>query len=275
MKLGIGTAQFGMDYGISNVRGQCSEDEIRKIIESAVTHGIQVIDTAVAYGSSEEVLGRILPQNTFDVITKISTNQTFQHSLKRLNRKKIYALLAHNADHLLDSEGEKLWKQMQKAKETDKVQKIGASVYNSNQIDQLLKKYPIDLIQVPINLLDQRLILSGHLDRLKDLQIEIHARSVFLQGLLLLKPEKLPVRFSSIQPLLKKLHQDCAQTNLTIIETALGFVQSLTQIDKVIVGFSSHNEFLDLIRAAEIKLQSINFSQYAINDNTILNPSCW
>lgn len=79
-----------------------------------------------------------------------------------------------------------------------------ASVYNSNQIDQLLKKYPIDIIQVPINLLDQRLILSGHLDRLKDLQIEIHARSVFLQGLLLLNPDTLPVRFSSIQPLLKK-----------------------------------------------------------------------
>lgn len=275
MKLGIGTAQFGLDYGISNFRGRCSEDQIRKVIESAQTCGIKAIDTAAAYGCSEEILGRLLPENSFDIITKISTTQAFQHSLERLQRKKIYALLAHSADNLLDNEGEHLWKAMQQAKDADKVQKIGVSVYNSNQIDQLLQKYPIDIIQVPLSLLDQRLLSSGYIDRLKDLEIEIHARSVFLQGLLLLDYDKLPTRFSTIQPLLKKLHMDCVQMNLTIIEVALGFVQSLTQIDKVIVGVSSHDEFLELIRATEIQLKTINFSQYAINDNTILNPSYW
>lgn len=275
MKLGIGTVQFGLDYGISNSQGRCPESEVAKILRAAKAEQISVIDTAAVYGCSEEVLGRMLPDESFSIVTKISKSHALPLSLKRLRRNKIYAVLAHQADELLTEGGQKLWEDMLLAKANGQVEKIGASVYHPRQIEALLNRYSIDILQVPVSLLDQRLIRNGYLDQLKQNKIEIHARSVFLQGLLLLNPQELHSRFLSIQPLLKKLHRDCEQKEISILQSALGFVQTLTQIDKIIVGMTSYSEFLGLIKASTTPFCLDDFSEYAISDETILNPSLW
>jgi aryl-alcohol dehydrogenase-like predicted oxidoreductase len=275
MQLGIGTAQFGMNYGISNTSGQPAEREIQKIIKTAKDAGIKVIDTAAAYGSSEEVLGRLLPKNGFDVITKIGDLPTLERSFVRLKRDKVYAVLAHNADYLLSPDGAKLWEGLCIAKEAGRIVKIGVSVYNSSQIDRVLDQYSIDIIQVPINVLDQRLLKTNHLQLLKKNNIEIHARSIFLQGLLLLEPENLPPRFHSVQPLLKKMHSDCERMGIHAIELALHFIKKIAEIDVAVLGLTSQKELSGLIHAVGKSLIDADYAQYAIINEELLNPSRW
>ena len=181
-RIGLGTVQFGMDYGVSNSGGQTTVEEAANIIQSAAKSGIRFIDTAASYGESETVLGELLPaDNYFDIVTKTVAlrtervgetecamlKSTFLNSLNKLKLESVYGLLIHDASDLECDGADTLFETLLELKESGEAQKIGMSVYNEAQIDMVLDNYPIDIIQLPLSILDQRLLKSGHLPLLK------------------------------------------------------------------------------------------------------------
>lgn len=291
MRLGLGTAQFGLDYGVTNAGGKVSDDDIASILQFARSHDVEIIDTAAAYGTSEEVLGRYLHnKDVFKIVTKISSikrgvitqrdaqsvREQFMLSLARLRQQKLYGLLVHSAQDLLADNSEVLMAELTKLKREGYVEKIGVSVYSGTEIDEITSRHKIDLIQVPINVFDQRLVASGHLKQLKDLRVEIHARSVFLQGLLLLKPSQLPAKFEKLRKPLEKYCGCLATYGLSQLEGALAFLKQLRMIDCLIVGVLSVTHLAEVCAAMKAPLSDqLKFSRFAVADSAILDPTTW
>jgi aryl-alcohol dehydrogenase-like predicted oxidoreductase len=290
MKIAIGAAQFGMNYGISNINGKTTQFEVSRILKYAEKNEINYIDTASKYGDSEQTIGSIVEQNKYNIITKTPTfhdeniirnihlnelKKSFKQSLNLLKQNHIYGLLAHSCDDLLKPGGDILFEEMERLKLLGIVNKIGVSVYSSYQIEAILDKYTIDLIQLPLNIVDQKILYDGSLLRLKEKGVEIHVRSVFLQGLLLMPLSKLPIYFSAIKPTLKKFHSYANSLSLTSLELAIAFVNNINQVDQVVVGFNSLEQLKEVFLASDVVLDPLDFSDLSINDTNFTNPSMW
>lgn len=292
MKLGIGAAQFGVDYGISNTAGKTPAAEVAAILQLASDNGIRVLDTSPLYGDSEVVLGNLLPaRHDFRIVTKTTKfmqgaltdadanalEETFLRSLERLRQPAVYGLLVHQLDDLLAHNGELLIQKVLSLKQRGLVEKVGLSLsrFTEEQIDQVLEKYPVDLIQVPLNVLDQRLLASGRLRKLKAAGIEVHARSAFLQGLLLLEPETMPPWFDGVKAHLRRYHDEIARLGMTPAQAALEFVIGLDEVDAVICGINDSIQLRELIASSGRVAGSHDFSHFAVSDERIINPTNW
>jgi aryl-alcohol dehydrogenase-like predicted oxidoreductase len=291
MKLGLGTAQFGLNYGISNIQGKTPMSEVINILDVAKQAGMRIIDTAPLYGTSEKVLGSCLQNyHGFKIVTKTPQfkknfiipedaqylTDIFYRSLENLKQSSIYGLLVHDVNDLLSKNGHLLVESVVRLKEQGLVEKIGVSVYTGKQIDQVLDRYKIDLIQVPINVLDQRLILSKHLQKLKQHGVEIHARSVFLQGLLLMLPEHMGMHFKSVTEHICKYHLFLRSYGLSPVQGALAFVNQQKEIDSVLVGVCSRRELIQIIDSLNYLSElDYDFSSFSHSEEQIINPTMW
>jgi aryl-alcohol dehydrogenase-like predicted oxidoreductase len=284
-KLVLGGAQFGMSYGVTNINGAPTDQTLRALLDRARDAGIGLIDTAPAYGESEVVLGRLGAGQSFGFITKTLASGSapdeatmvsqFHRSLSRLHQQAIHGLLFHDADVLASDAGTTLFVAARRLKDDGLVEKLGVSVYNSDQIDAVLAKYDIDLVQLPINLLDNRLVVSGALDRLKDRGVEVHARSAFLQGVLLSTPEDLPEKVAKLRPYVRKFRERLTELTLSPVHACLGFLQSMESIDRIVVGVTSASELAEILLAMESSIQSNTFGDLAIDDSSLLDPRYW
>jgi aryl-alcohol dehydrogenase-like predicted oxidoreductase len=289
VKIGLGTAQFGLSYGISNRDGQTNQAEVGAILTEAARLKIEVLDTAPAYGNSETVLGNCLgPAHGFRLVSKISSlaatvpgdpgervSESLAGSLHRLRQPGIYGLLLHDADDLLKPGGDRVYAAMVAARDAGKVMKLGASVYTSAQLQGLMARYPLDLIQLPLNVFDQRLLSGGQIRALKDRGIEIHVRSVFLQGLLLMDPKILPAYFDHFRDALQRFHGACEDHGVTAIEAALAFVESIEEVDALICGVNTHAQLLEIASAAEKRFDTEWLKGFAVQEERWLNPALW
>jgi aryl-alcohol dehydrogenase-like predicted oxidoreductase len=292
MKLALGTVQFGLRYGVANTTGQPAEAEVADILLHAAGAGVEVLDTARLYGDSEAVLGRRLPaDHRFKIVTKTpkftgidgasaatALKAAFAESCQRLRLPRVYGLLAHDTNDLLGTEGDAIWRAMQELREEQRVIRIGVSVYNAAQIDALLQRYPIDLVQLPLSVLDQRLIQSGHLDRLAEQNVEVHVRSVFLQGALLMPPDRLPPHLAGLRPRLEQISARAAGLRISPLQAALRFVSGLKQVAAVVCGVDSLAQFDQLAAAMEhpeVALSIEDAAACACNDIQLLDPSQW
>jgi aryl-alcohol dehydrogenase-like predicted oxidoreductase len=292
-RLALGTAQFGFAYGITNAAGKVPADQAHRILDVAERAGIDLIDTAYLYGESESVVGSWLRRNhAMKVVTKTPKftdlsdpaaaaqrlHGSFRDSLARLGQQTIYGLLVHDADDLLAPAGEVLWSTMERLQRSGLVAKLGASVYTAQQITALVRRYPLQLMQLPLNAVDGRLKRREILDALAARKIEIHARSAFLQGLLLAPPETLGPHFAALKDALTRMARDCASHGLTRIDGALAAVLAHLEIDRVIVGVTSRNELREIVKAAGRAghaAESLNLRSWEIDDEGILNPATW
>ena len=292
MKIGLGTVQFGLDYGVSNPQGITPAAEVKDILTLAWNSGITILDTAVAYGMSEEVIGQSTPEGiSFKIVSKTPLfkkdrigkadatrlKRIFLQSLKRVKQPAIYGLLVHHANDLLVPGGPYLWQTMEDLKAAGLVKKIGVSVYSPREIEELSEKYHLDLIQLPVNVFDQRMIQGGYLRNLKDLGIEIHSRSVFLQGLLLMTPEEISPYFDPIRPMIMRYHSAIKKQRISYLAAALGFVYQQPEIDHIIVGVNNQSHLKEIIKVVHnIETMSVlDFSGYAVHEESIINPSLW
>lgn len=293
MKLGLGTVQFGLNYGISNEKGQTPLQEVRDILVEAQGRGIRVLDTAALYGASEQVLGEALDnfneEAGFSIVTKTSKcqkavveqddvellNTTFHQSLAHLKRKSVYGLLMHQAKDLLIPGGDRLYHALLELKAKGMVQNVGVSIYSVEELEETLERYSIDLIQLPLNVLDQRLIEQGTLAHIKRQGIEIHVRSAFLQGLLLMPVHRIPSYFDNIRPLLKAYHADLEEQGATLVQGAFSFIASLPEVDNIICGVNDVHQLKELIKAAQSPAVQIDYRKYSVKDVSILNPALW
>lgn len=292
MKLALGTVQFGFPYGVSNSRGQPSDKNVNEILRLARTAQTRVIDTASLYGESEAVLGRCLPAaHAFDIVTKtpkffglssveaaIALRNSFDASCLKLRAARVYGLLVHDANDLLGQAAEAIWQEMVALRAADRVAKIGVSVYSGAQIDTLLQRYPLDLVQLPVSLLDQRLVHGGQLERLQASGVEVHARSVFLQGAILMPPEMLPQHLAPLRPYVERIAVLAAEHGIDTLTAALRYVASLPQIAAVVCGVDGADQFEQLIGALQScdpVLSPAEAAACACDSIALLDPSQW
>lgn len=290
-KLALGTVQWGMSYGIANNSGQTSDSEINDILRYASSAGITLLDTAYAYGEAEMVLGNQSQlTKDFQIVTKtkpihsedvsqqdcVSIEEGFLESLQRLQSSQTYSLLAHNADNLLSKGGDQLWKTLQNLKRQGGVKKIGASVYHPKQLNNILDRYEIDLVQLPFNIYDQRFEKEGLLSRLKQSGVEVHTRSAFLQGLLLFSAKKLPKQFSHIYKHHAMLHKKFSEVGVSAVEGSLRFCLEQPDIDKVLVGCESIEQLRGIVDATNKPYECETvFEKFSVDEEFIINPSLW
>lgn len=287
--LGIGTAQFGIKYGLNSEK-KISLSEIKKIIEYTDNQkSFGYLDTAPAYGNSESIIGNVLKKNhSFKIITKsdfikedvINTKviekfkKNFFFSLKKLKQKKIYSVLIHNSADLFKKNSELLYGELKKLKKENLVQKIGVSVYNKKEIDMILSYYDFDIFQLPCNILDQRLIHNNTLEKLFSKKIEMHARSVFLQGLLLMKKKKLPIYFKEINKKIKKLNDQLRKYKITPLQAALSFVANLKKFETIVVGFNNFTHIKEIANCKFLKLPFPTDDLFC-DDEKFIDPRYW
>jgi aryl-alcohol dehydrogenase-like predicted oxidoreductase len=291
VKLGLGTVQFGTDYGVSNKLGQTDPAEVSQILEFAADCGIRYLDTSPAYGNSESVLGKYLkPSHQFRIVTKTDkigklriddrdvelVLATFRRSLQNLNQKSVYGLLVHHPDDLLEEGGGKLFQALESLKTEGLVKKIGVSVYDRTQIEKLLDKYLIDLIQVPLNVFDQRLLKHDYLGMIKSQGLEIHVRSVFLQGILLMSKEELPIHLSGFSPYLQKWEKTLNLYGLSPLQAAICFVSNLPNVDRILIGVNNINQLIEIVNISYQQILSQDDTdRLAVQDINLINPSLW
>ena len=286
-KIALGTVQFGIDYGVNSVGGQVTPEEVKKILSYAHSKNIDLLDTAPAYGNSEKILGRMDISN-FKVVTKTRhfdsleiknndvklLNNDFHHSLKDLKIDSVYGVLIHNADDLLKPGAEKLFDQLQELKQAEKIVKIGVSVYEHNQLQSILDIFDIDLVQLPFNILDRRMVDTGMLTKLREKNIEVHARSVFLQGLLLMSEKNRPDQFQRWNGLWKLWHEWLSDNHISALEVTIRHAISMPEISRVLVGVDTVDQLKEIIMASPGVLPNIPPEMFT-NDTNLLNPSNW
>ncbi len=289
MKLALGTVQFGLDYGISNQQARTSLEEARFIVDRGLDVGLDLLDTAPAYGVSEAVLGRILGDRTPRIVTKTPQfrgewigredgrllRESLLRSLEHLRRDRVYGLLVHAADDLLKPGGESLYATMVHLREEGLVQRLGVSVYTREQLDRIRARYDIEVVQVPVNVLDQRLLHSGVLDSLSEAGVEVHARSAFLQGALLMDGEALPSCFSKHRAHMAQYRAFISDRGWSPVQAALGFVLALPQVDRVVCGVNNLTQWQELMEVTGQSIDGSTLLGFGIEDETTLDPSRW
>ena len=278
MKLALGTVQFGLDYGVANLSGQVTIDEVRSILTFAKNNKIDTLDTASGYGNSEQVLGRC-GVNNYQIITKtISLENSvdkvidgFYESLENLGQKQVEGLLVHDINNIENKRFDALFRKLKELKQRGLIKKIGFSTYTSEQVNFLLKNFDFDLIQLPFNVFDVRLIEGGQLQVLKSKGIEVHARSVFLQGVLL-DFDNLSGYFLTWKKQFMGYQAMVKNSGLSLLEYALNFALSIEEIDKILVGVNNKNQLREIVQA--VKKQA-SLEAYPIDDINLLNPMYW
>lgn len=262
------------------------EDEIGRILATAAAAGVTLIDTAAAYGHSEAALGRCLPAcgTRFRIVTKVASlppaerakhaRQSMQQSLRQLGKASVHGILLHRHDDLAGAEGEALYEEMRTWQQDGLVEKIGISVYEGREAERVLERFKLDIVQLPVNLFDQRSVQDGSMERLAQRGVELHARSIFLQGLLLMEPATLPSHLAAAKEPLSQLRLKLASHGLTPLQGALSFAQNLSALTQIIVGVHSRAHLFEILQANEATV-SFDGSEYALTALDVLDPRQW
>jgi len=282
-KICLGSAQFGFSYGISNSKGKLPSDEVQRIVEFAGLSGIRRLDTAALYGDAEIVLGNNILQD-FRVTTKTlhldhdiaGVVSGVERSLQRLGVAAIDTLLVHRAADLTSDRGPQLWAALEGLRDQGKVKHLGVSCYLEDEPLRLAKLFPIEVMQAPISVLDQRLERAGILDDLAERGIRVVARSVFLQGLALMAPGDLPMGLRHFEPVVANLDRLAMAQGVSRLDLCLGHVMSLTAVDHAVVGVTSQAELAALLGVlAKLPDSGLSCAAAAASDPALLNPSLW
>ena len=284
-RLALGTVQFGGPYGIANHRGQVSRQDAADILALAAAAGLNTLDTAIAYGQAEDTLGEVgVPQ--WHVVSKLPAIPECQGDvscwvyesvadlLQRLRIPRLRGLLLHRSQDLAGPHGEALHQALMALKTRGMVEKIGVSIYAPEELDVLWSRIPLDLVQAPLSIVDRRLATSGWLKRLSDAGTEVHVRSVFLQGLLLMESSRRPAQFSRWQTLWEAWDRWLDSHALTPLQACLGFALSHSTVDRVVVGVDNVTQLQEIL-AAVGAAPVVPLDALASEDLDLINPSRW
>lgn len=293
MNLILGTVQFGLDYGITNDSGKVSTTEAQHILQVANQSGIQYLDTAAAYGDSEAVLGQLCYNcNEFDIISKIPSSKTHavdirtsvESSLGRLQCSNLHAILFHDQQDVLGEQSKQSFETLAQLKDENKIAKVGASFYSPKALESALINHDLDIIQIPANCLDQRFQQSGLLDEAKRQGVEVHVRSLFLQGLLLSENNQLPACLLQFKSELTHYFNTARELSLTPLQLALMYLISNECMDYGVVGCLNSQQLIEIKDAYNFSQallsdhnlkNSLDLSLLASSSELLINPSLW
>ena len=284
-KIIIGTAQFGLDYGIANSLGKMKTGEIKKIIKYAKTNNIKNIDTAHAYGDSEKRLGNVGIKN-FNVVIKLpASNPTYPYgkwvkksinsSFKKLKIKKADTVLVHNAKFLLDPKmGKKIYEELKRFKNKNIINNIGVSIYSISDLKNIIKKFSMDVVLVSLNIFDQRILNKKIINILKRRNIKIYTRSTFLQGLLLIPKNRIPIKFNRWKKKFDMWFREIGKKKVSSYDACLDFVLKNKDVDKTLIGIDNFEQFKQIFK--DKPKININYKKFNSNKiNKLINPAKW
>jgi len=282
----LGTAQFDLEYGITNTVGCIKSSEIDNIISCCINEGICCFDSAFAYGNSLDRLIAAVPlgiRKDIEIVNKFSLKDDLSYVYDKLSNyifssgiSKFYALLIHDPQEVANININRLLDFFYKLKHYGIVNKIGTSIYNTQELKIILENIPIDIVQCPINLFDQSLLSHDYIDIIKKHGIELHARSLFLQGVLL--ADKLPDKLKALSKLWDRYKSLLKALNMTSIEFIMSWVHSIPCIDKWVIGVTSSKELQEIIcnyKMAKPFDTRYNYENLSDPNNLLTNPSNW
>ena len=281
----LGTVQFGLDYGITNSSGEIPDQVVQQMLVFAEEHDIRIFDTAADYGNSQYRLGQLAPiGNSNWYVTKFSLptdgsspthENVYSDSMKLLQVEKLHGVLFHKLEDLRESRLEKTLEILRAGRDAGILSKIGVSIYNRADLELALEVFhDLDLLQLPANVLDMNLLESDEVHKLKSRGVEIHVRSVFLQGLLLTSPSQLSDFFEPLKPALIKLQNVAAKTGKSVLELVLAKIRHHRYVDAVLVGATTLGELTEITSAWESASEYEDFELPAV-PREILDPRVW
>lgn len=290
MKLAIGTAQFGHKYGFNNQRLVPKKFQVREILNKATKKNFNFLDTAFHYGNAEKIIGELTPiKHNLKIITKSikfnskclnyndasNMEKEFYNSLRKLRMEKIYAFLIHRGSDLLIKNGDLLFNKMKTLQKTGIIKKIGVSCYEQDEVRQIIDRYDIDLIQIPINIMNQNMIENEFLKDVKSKNIEIHARSIFLQGFLAHNETLARYPNKTIEQNIKKINYELKKKNISSKEAAIHFVDQIPEIDVGVFGVESIKHLNEISEIHTKKTFKLDLQKFKIKNKKLVNPSFW
>lgn len=275
----LGTAQWGSDYGRTNHSGRVSNHNLLRLIETASKMGITAVDTAANYGDSEERIAEFAP--SFDVQTKLQVSGlnddelevSLEKSLRRVHRQSVRSILIHDWSTASLISRHRGIDFLQRAKTRGDIGKVGASIYSVEDLESVTDLWPeIDVVQLPISVLDQRFENSDAIDSLRRRGTIIQARSIFLQGVLLSRDAS--AQFGYCDPLTRWFSSFPGSVE-SRLSSALAFVLTRGWVDELVVGVTTASELDQISRAIALEPLNHDWGQYACTDPAIIDPRVW
>lgn len=282
-KIILGTANFAKGYGIRKSKG-LNLQQINKINETISRNYINEIDTAHSYKGVEIKIGKSNFKN-YKIYTKIPEIKSsklhnkfvfniISQSLKRLKKKKLHGVFFHGVKNLLGHEGKKIYRDLYELKKKGIIKKVGVSVYSPIELKSVMNKYKFDMVQIPINIFDRRFLKKNFLKRIKSNGIEIHARSIFMQGILLQKKESRHKYFRKWENLFLKWDYWNNVRKIKKVETCLNFLKNLKYIDKLVLGVSSIKAIKEIINILKNEKKLFPKEIFS-NSKQLIEPRLW
>jgi len=282
-KLGLGSGQFGLDEQPAP-RGRPREAEARDILGIAARAPLSVLEVGRHSQTAESTLGQVLPRpNPFRLtITTVRPDRgadfaegEIRAQMRRLGVDKVDAILAPSATDLLSPTGPALWDRLRKLRDAGVCKKVGVSVYASDNPRGLARRFKPDVVQAPASLLDQRLIVDGTLAELAGMGIEVQLRSIFLNGVLLLPPDRAPSHLKAAAGRISRARRLIAEGRSDPLQAALGFALSRPEASAVLVDVASAAEMSAVIAAAQSPPPDLDWDEMALDDPAALDPRAW
>jgi aryl-alcohol dehydrogenase-like predicted oxidoreductase len=283
-RLALGAAQFGLNYGIANRTGRVDDETVRRILRRAAAAGVDTVDTAVAYGTSEASLG-LAGVSSWRVISKLPalpeaadvarwTEEQVQGSLARLKVGQLDGLLLHRPADLLGARSRQYIEALAAVKGKGLVRSVGISIYDPTEIDAIWAVWRPDIVQAPCNVLDRRLLESGWLARLSEHGVRVHVRSVLLQGLLLMPREQRPAWFDPWQGVLDAWLGWCRDVGTTPLAAAVAFVRAQGGVERYVMGVDALAQLEEILAAQNVDVARAP-DRLGSSDLDLLEPSRW
>jgi aryl-alcohol dehydrogenase-like predicted oxidoreductase len=282
-KLAIGSANFGLNYGLSNSAGRLNAAEVYKILEYAQQSKIQYLDTAHAYGNAHHILSEFVEIEKFEVITKYTSEQILgqRQNLQELINEipgRSRSILIH--DRYSERDEVKFMKALEIlnfSQQAGQIKKFGMSIYSLEELDFALNRIDIGLLQIPLNVFDQRFVDTTIVERLTNRKIEVHARSCFLQGLLTQKADQRNVYFDHWNALFKSWDEYTKFSGKSSLFFALKFVLSQSWISKIVVGVDTLDQLIDLRNIEQEKyiIEEDRIKKFSSADEDLILPMNW
>jgi aryl-alcohol dehydrogenase-like predicted oxidoreductase len=285
-KLALGTAQFGLAYGATGPAMRPEECAAIAVLEAARAAGIDTLDTAAAYGDAEARIGRWLQgRGGVRIVTKLAIGAEYaptglrdalRRSLDRLGVAQVEAVLLHDPDVLRGDTAREVVAALERVRGESLCRRIGVSVYDAADLEAALAVFAPEMVQLPLNLVDQRLAVSGWIERLAARGIEVHARSVFLQGVLLSPRERLPPYFARLAPHLAGIDAAAEAAGANRLEACLAYVLRQPGMARAAIGVQSLAELEEILAAARrAPSLALDFAGFAAEDPLLLDPRRW
>jgi D-threo-aldose 1-dehydrogenase len=283
-RLALGMAHFGRNAPVAPARVRQFEADARATLQLAAQSGLSLLDTPADAGETELLVGRLAPrERPFQVIVKTASltegvaavEARARRSLRNLGRPSLRALVVSDAEDLLGEDGDVLWRRLLDLREAGLFEQIGVCARLEDAPAALARRFKPDLMQLPVSLLDQRLVTGGELRALADMGVEVQLRSIFLQGLMFLPSDGLPRELAEAGPRLSRIRRALAEAGADPLQAALAFALRQTDAARVIVGVASQFELRAILAATAAQAPELDWDALSLNPQEAEHVGLW